>query len=38
MDKFNLNGKFNFEGMLKAQIDGKVSSWGYSLDCFGNIK
>lgn len=27
MDKFNLNGNFNFENMLVQQFEGKVSSW-----------
>jgi putative methyltransferase (TIGR04325 family) len=27
INKFNLNGKFDFENMLRAQINGKVSSW-----------
>ena len=27
ISKFNLNGKFDFENMLRAQINGKVSSW-----------
>lgn len=27
MHKFNLNGKFNFENMLRSQFEGKISSW-----------